>query len=450
MNNLDLFKLSFSNLFRRKSRTFLTIVSVVIGAVSIILMLSIGFGYQRQQKQFIDSTGAFNTINIYSTNYYDPNSSDSIPTNGIITDEILKKIMNMEHVESVVPVENIQDHQFKFKNKSYSYWSNIRVFPKEFLTEDIKTTSGRSLSDLKKGEYVVGENVQVEKVNNSRKEYEVIPDFDWEKEKVFFSIGYDDLAMKLSGDTSGKTYEEYKLKFAGKVANSNMLDANSIYVSRETRDDLEKIQEKINKNLNPEENTKKKKNKNIRIYNDANITVDNLDNVEQVLLNIKDEFKIEGYSNNDLIKGQQQQISIVQTVFGGIGSIALIVAAIGIANTMLMSIQERTKEIGVMKVIGAQIKDIRKMFLFESMEISVIGGIIGLIISFISSKIINNIYLTKYANPINPYQVQGISYIPLWLPIMVLIFSAIIGLISGYLPAKKATKLSAIDAIRTA
>ena len=114
-----------------------------------------------------------------------------------------------------------------------------------------------------------------------------------------------------------------------------------------------------------------------------------------------------------------------------------------------MSIQERTKEIGVMKVIGAQIKYIRRMFLFEAMSISIIGGIIGVIISFGSSILINNFYQNNFQEFTPPGAFKGISYLPIWLPVLALVFSAFIGLVSGYLPAKKATKLSAIEAIRT-
>ncbi len=72
---------------------------------------------------------------------------------------------------------------------------------------------------------------------------------------------------------------------------------------------------------------------------------------------------------------------IIQAVLGGIGAISLLVAAIGITNTMVMSIYERTKEIGVMKVIGASLRDIKRLFLFESALIGLLGGILGIIFS---------------------------------------------------------------------
>lgn len=451
MNNFDLFKLAFSNLFRRKSRTFLTVLSVVIGAVSIILMLSVGFGFQKQQESFIESQGAFNTITLYSTNYFDPESSESRPTTGIITDEILKKIQKIPHVKSVLPVETL-NQRIQFKTKNVELFGEVLVFPKEYITKDVKTTSGLSLKDLKDGEFVVGKQAEVVKFDQKNGSIEQLVDFDWEREKVFIGIGEEDISGKITGQVTGKTYEEYKMKFAGTLADSEGLRENAVYVSRSTLDKINEIQKKIEKNMNPNDNTannnNNKKKKTMITYTNAEVTVDNLNNVQEVFDTIKEEYKLEGYSNQELIEGQKGQMLIVQAVFGGIGSIALFVAAIGIANTMLMSIQERTKEIGVMKVIGAQIKDIRKMFLFEAMSISVIGGIIGVLISFGASILINNIYAANFQEFVPPGVFNGISYLPIWLPALALIFSALIGLISGYLPAKKATKLSAIDAIR--
>lgn len=139
---------------------------------------------------------------------------------------------------------------------------------------------------------------------------------------------------------------------------------------------------------------------------------------------------------------------VVRWIFAGIGSISLLISAIGIANTMLMSIHERTREIGVMKVIGAQIGDIRLIFLVESMLIGIIGGIIGVLFSYLFSFGINHFFAQSMLG--DGYDIeQKISLIPFWLPFAAFGFSALIGLVAGYLPAKRATQISAIEAIRT-
>ncbi|NLL23648.1 MAG: FtsX-like permease family protein, partial [Tissierellia bacterium] len=139
---------------------------------------------------------------------------------------------------------------------------------------------------------------------------------------------------------------------------------------------------------------------------------------------------------------------IIQAVLGGIGSISLIVAAIGIANTMVMSIYERTREIGIMKVIGASVRDIRLIFLTEASLIGLLGGVLGISLSIGISQLLNFIFSQTEAG-VRLGDDAVISIIPPWLILLSLIFSSLIGLMAGYYPAKRATKLSAIEAIKT-
>lgn len=102
---------------------------------------------------------------------------------------------------------------------------------------------------------------------------------------------------------------------------------------------------------------------------------------------------------------------MVQAVLGGIGAVSLFVAAIGIANTMMMSIYERTKEIGVIKVLGCSLRNIKQMFLLEAAFIGFIGGLVGNILSFLISFAINAIVASSGAMGVE----GNISYIPFWL-----------------------------------
>lgn len=157
------------------------------------------------------------------------------------------------------------------------------------------------------------------------------------------------------------------------------------------------------------------------------------------------------YSNMDGLEQAQKSMNMVQAVLGGIGAVSLLVAAIGIMNTMMMSIYERTKEIGVMKVLGCDMGDIRNMFLLESGTIGLAGGVIGLILSFILSFTIN--FLTKNSGGGLVAMMGGgmgtdLSYIPLWLAAFAILFSIMVGTLSGYVPAVRAMKLSPLVAIR--
>ena len=108
----------------------------------------------------------------------------------------------------------------------------------------------------------------------------------------------------------------------------------------------------------------------------------------------------------------QKQFAMIQAVLGGIGAVSLLVAAIGIANTMMMSIYERTKEIGVIKVLGCSLKNIRQMFLLEAGFIGLIGGVIGNILSLMMSFVVNKVVGSMGAEM---GMTDVISYIPPWL-----------------------------------
>ncbi len=136
---------------------------------------------------------------------------------------------------------------------------------------------------------------------------------------------------------------------------------------------------------------------------------------------------------------------MIQMVLGGIGAVSLFVAAIGIANTMMMSIYERTREIGVMKVLGCDMGDIRNMFLLESGFIGFMGGAAGLVLSYLISFLVNRFAgISEMMTGIE----GDISRIPLWLSMSAVGFAVGVGMIAGFFPAMRAMKLSPLAAIR--
>ena len=173
-------------------------------------------------------------------------------------------------------------------------------------------------------------------------------------------------------------------------------------------------------------------------YTEVYIQVASSDHVSEVQQTIRD-MGYETYSNAEWMEQTQNQMATIQLVLGGIGAVSLFVAAIGIANTMMMSIYERTKEIGIIKVLGCDLGNIRTMFLMEAGFIGFFGGLIGLILSFIISAVINLVAGEYY---------QGISYIPAWLVLVSMIFAVLVGMVAGFFPALRAMKLSPLAAIR--
>ena len=185
--------------------------------------------------------------------------------------------------------------------------------------------------------------------------------------------------------------------------------------------------------------------------------MDSIDNVESVDKAIKD-MGFETQSLNSIREPMMKQMHQQQLFLGGIGAISLLVAAIGISNTMVMSIYERTREIGVMKVLGCQLGNIRSVFLMEAGLIGFFGGVAGVGISYGLSSLIN--YLVRSGLLSSEGAMGGmlggmgtgmggdLSVIPFWLALCAVAFATLIGLVSGFSPANRAVKISALEAIK--
>ena len=252
-----------------------------------------------------------------------------------------------------------------------------------------------------------------------------------------------------SGDGSGATSQKPPKKYV--VHASGMVDggvdvytANYYYVYC----DIDVLKSMLKKEyagrvIPGQPSTKTGKPYRFFAYSSAKIQADNMENVEELSRTIQNM----GYrvsTNAEYMESAQKELVMVEAVLGGIGAISLLVAAIGIANTMMMSIYERTKEIGVIKVLGCSLKNIKQMFLLEAAYIGFAGGLVGNILSFLLSGIINMLTGNGSAMGLD----GDISYIPLWLVAVSMLFAIFVGMAAGYFPALRAMRLSPLAAIR--
>ena len=165
-----------------------------------------------------------------------------------------------------------------------------------------------------------------------------------------------------------------------------------------------------------------------------------MENVTEVQ-NLINSMGYQASSNAEWVEYSQTQYGYIQMVLGGIGAVSLLVAAIGITNTMMMSIYERTKEIGIMKVLGCDLRNIQMMFLLEAGYIGLIGGLVGLAFSYGISTVINRVVQSTG-------RVMTLSYIPTWLAGLSLAFAILVGMVAGFFPSLRAMRLSPLAAIR--
>lgn len=433
MNSLDLIRMGVKNLWRRKLRTALTILGVVIGTSSIIVMLSLGFGMSQAFEDQIASWGSLTTINVRKQW-----SEGNIPGQKIpdLDDKSVSDFKQIPNVEAVSPI--LETYGTIINGR---YISNVPIKgidPSTMEAFGFEAQEGRLLESGDNLHVVFGSYMANSFYDPSSRVWREI-EVDLMRDRMKISLGQTqgNSTMGPSNQNSVK-YKEYNIISAGILTEGDWESSYGIYMPISQ---VEQMIEDKNKaeNIRPDRNNKSK-------YNQINVKVSDSKYVKDIQDFIK-ESGYEAYSLNDQLDFVKEQTMVIQLVLGGIGAVSLLVAAIGITNTMIMSIYERTKEIGVMKVIGASLKDIKRLFLLESALIGFLGGLVGISFSYGLSFVINKLGANFGANM--GAMDAKISIIPLWLALVAMVFSGLIGVISGYFPARRAMNLSALEAIRT-
>lgn len=461
MNSIDIIKMGLKNLYRRKGRTFLTILGVIIGTAAIVIMISIGLGIKNIFIQQVSQYGSLTMINIYPSMGGQQQSGGSfVKGNAQLTDKSVNELSNLTNVLAVIPTL-----QTDARLVSGKYVNNIMlkgVKPEHMKYLDIKTSEGRILQKGDEFNLVFGVQIGMNFYNpkqNNNMNYNNMnktPKVNVLKDKIILTVD------NTLGEKKAPVFEEsgviqpskpkakqHRIIVVGLIKEGSYDNDYQVYMNIDTVKKIMKEKDAFNKASNP---GMPSYNNNQNGYQNLLVKVNKTENVKAVQDQIK-KLGYEAYSPIDSLTEVEKISNIIQLVLGGIAAISLFVASLGITNTMIMAIYERTREIGVMKVIGAQISDIKKMFLFEAAMIGLLGGIAGTLISFLISYVLNNVlargFMSALGSGNSPDMQIKMSIIPIWLVGFALVFTTMIGIISGYYPAKRATKLSAIEAIKT-
>ena len=400
MSTRDLIMMAVRNLWKRKLRTFLTILGVVIGTTSIVVMISIGIGMNESFQKQVEEWGSLQVIDVYSNNgdmyiSSDANANRGKPQKKAVLDAAaIDKFKQMEYVEAVSPI--VRESMQLVCGKYVSNASFIGIDPAAMEALGYKVEEGRTLTAEDKEGIVIGRDVITSFYN---------PKLSWQMqmqaEAPEINVMEDKVIMTYDGNYgtkyANKSIKPIKTPVLGIMPDGGGNGYNVVMPLKQ----MEKIQKD------------------------------------------KEAWRM-GYqasSLTDQLNTMKETTKMLRIVLGAIGAVSLIVAAIGITNTMVMAIYERTREIGIMKVIGASLRDIKLLFLTEAAFIGFAGGVLGIITSFLMSLIVN-LVATKQASEMT-------SSIPVWLYLSAVAFATVIGVLSGYLPAKRAMKLSALTAIKT-
>lgn len=436
----DLIKMGLRNLGRRKARTALTVIGVVIGTISIMLMVAIGQGINYNFEQQIMQNGSMTIINIYENSYGEDDSGNWQEYKQTLNAKLVEQLREIEHVKAVSPV---LEKWLRLSCGKYESGVSLRIM-------DCSTFEDFGFPSLAEGSYPTPEHNETIVFG-----YQALNEFgyysgrtyktklvDLKKDKVVFS--FDDYYEE--GNTKKKFH--YVIRDYAKMAETDQWQyAWYCYMDYEFYKNLYTQYANTLKPAN-----KRKALESLQKFNNIQINVDNMKNVTEVQEKIK-EMGFRTESDMQYIQPMLDTANMLQKVFLAIGAVAFVVAAINIANTMIMSIYERTKEIGIMKVLGCYIRDIKKLFLFEAGIIGCIGGLIGVGLSYLAAYLLNTyggaILGSLMAIAGGNVDASGAyCMIPFWLPFASVLLAICVGVVSGYLPARRATKISAIEAMK--
>ena len=429
--------MALRDLGRRKGRTILTSLGITIGTLLIVTMVGLGMGLNDFMVSTVNDENSSKSIQIQPIKYISEEDQFDIDYSNFEEDyfkkldnETIKSLKQTEKIESVKATINYNADTININGKKYvgsarvvgysidegifseSYIKSIRDKAENEKLNPIK--SGRDIQS-KTGEVIVGEqfleglNLNGEDVLNKEIEIPV---------------------SKINGMKIDPIIKKYTV--VG-IVDKNFDESNYIVMSAEDVAELNGL------------STLQKDYFLNRGYDSMEVIVKNIADVEEVSKDVK-ELDYLYTSTAEIAKDVNDSMNGMSTGFAVLGIIVLIVAAIGIINTMSMAVIERTKSIGVMKSVGANSNAIRTIFLVQSSIIGLFGGSVGILLASGINAIIEFFINQSIAEKSST---MGIDIgLPWYYIVGILIFAGVIALVSGIYPANKASKLDPIQALR--
>lgn len=438
MRFLDLVSLIVYNLSRRKGRVLLTAVGVVIGTAAVVVLVSLAVGLRENATQQLWGINDLSSIQVYPGYNMDKmvmsgGGGMSIEEADIkyLTPKAIQEISAIPGVKQVIIEDYLSASLDMVFGKLHAYGSVLGVDVTDLA--DMGVTAARGTTQLEKGTAVVGswilQNFYDPKARPDDPPLEPPDLLDQTLKFVISKWSQDGVEIKKT----------ISVKIVGILEETRGEADGSIYMRLE---DVNAWNEWVRGT---------RINRNKEGYSYVIVKAESPD----LVIGITEQINTLGYmayTPQSTVEGINSFFTVLQVIFGGVGAIALLVAAIGIANTMAMAILERTREIGLMKAIGATNKDVMSIFLGEAAGIGFIGGLGGVIVGWGASALLNIVAVSYYASQASSGNggspLSSVASTPFWLPIFALVFATIIGLLSGLYPALRAATLVPVTALK--
>jgi len=447
----DLLRLVFSNLRRMKARVAMTATGVIIGTAAVVVLISLGAGLQKRATESLFSMGGLDELMVYSQSQRMPSEDNERNKAPALDDDALATFREMNGVLVVTPFFEVM-LQGPLKFDRQEGWAQIYGVDMDALARIVEVSQGEL--GLYRGQVVIGASVAEnftpwelrEEAQQAGRTPEAPDLLDQTLQVTTYT--YNENAMMPAESIVGR------LQVSGILKSQGYLYDYGIFMPlKEAR----RLNQQINQQLNSDSGGAS------IMGGPAPMESGNRTGYQRVLVKAEDanqalvieqDLKQMGFnvqSDRQRLEELNRFFMIFQAILGGIGAVALLVAAFGIANTMVMAIYERTAEIGLMKAIGATNQDVMSVFLAEAGGIGFLGGVGGVLLSMGINVVINVVGRAMLPQDLfGPTQGEPVSLtaIPLWLPIFAITFATFIGVASGIYPAIRAAALSPIRALK--
>jgi putative ABC transport system permease protein len=441
MNFSDLIITAFSNLWKNKLRTGLTVFAVVIGATLISLMVSLGIGANdfvtSQFKVFMPETTLLVMVESMSeaiqndgpifggqpkkiTESQHSSVLGALSDSLSFTNEDITAIQSIPNVERVDASYMVSASSIRLEGSADLYEVTAQILP-DYELATRRLSAGKRFEENDTGKIIISD------------QYLSVFGFDVPEEALGAFVIVEVSQMNPFASMTRRLPEkprEYRFEIVG-VTEKNLASAE-VFLS--VRDGIEMAQFFFDNPL---------------LYSEIwgtslRVKVDKTSNIDKVA----EEIRALGFAVQtpaDIAASIQSVFRVIQVILSLFGIIALVVASFGIANTLIMSVYERTREIGIMKAVGATNGTIRMLFTVEAGLIGLLGGVLGILIGVALGNIVN---IIAQMTILKDYSTFNISSFTWWLVLLVISVSTVVATLAGILPANRAANLDPIDALR--
>jgi putative ABC transport system permease protein len=440
-------QLAWANLNRMRLRVVMTSMGVLIGTAVIVILMSLVVGLRRGILEDSSALGPMNRVAVFPGAFLQAFGAPSGGDDTSLTLSTLERIRRMDNVIEITPVEHLAGSSTLELNRFVGVATLTGIDAR--AADDLGFVAEHGQVRLGRLQVVVGAHVadsfadprgrrELTGTEEDQESAESGPSSELTNEDL---LGQNLLLTLEHLDEDGeRETRTIRLRVAGVLEPIGGSDDYTIFLSL---DDVEELNAwMLGRRVNRRRDG----------FSQAYIIVDDSTNV----LPVQQRLLLQGffaYSAQSQIQQLNIIFAVLEALLGGVSIISLIVAALGIANTMIMSILERTREIGLMKALGATNRDVMGIFLAEASGIGLVGGVFGivigrgivLIINAIAAAYINSQIVASGGTAGEPVHITAT---PFWLVLGALAFSGVIGLASGVIPALRAASLDPVTALK--